>query len=248
MFSRRSQRTSRGRSGPAGPPLLTNGLPAAIVREWWRADTGLSQSGGLASAWTGMITGSAFSNAGGATQPAYTASDATLNNQPTLTGDGVGTYFQTTTFLPDRPGTRPNLVVLVLKQNGWTGTRRIYGTTAASGYVLYQNGLTPNIAQFNGSNANDNTGATIGSWFRVAAYYSNTTADYLLVGGGAPVTGASAGNSAPTTGFTIFASNALTLFSSVSIAEIMFLNRDWTAAEKIRHDAYITARYGAGLT
>ena len=75
--------------GPTWTPADMNG-----IQYWWRADLGVTLSGGTVTAWEDQIAGKTLIQEGGsATAPDYVASDTTMNNQAAIEfGNGGATF------------------------------------------------------------------------------------------------------------------------------------------------------------
>lgn len=64
---------------------------SVTLRAWYRPDLGLTEAGGLVSAWldqSGQGDANRNQSAAGAARPGYTASDAAYGNKPVVTGNG----------------------------------------------------------------------------------------------------------------------------------------------------------------
>lgn len=74
-------------SGVSWTPESMNG-----ITHWWRADLGVTLSGGTVTQWTDQISGKNLTQEGSSTAPDYVSSDATMNNQPAIEfGNGGAT-------------------------------------------------------------------------------------------------------------------------------------------------------------
>lgn len=226
-------------TGGASPPSTPLTILGAAVLQWSRGDVGTNSS------WTDQSgNGRHYTQAVGAAQPTFDATGGP-NSTPIFTFDGTSDFMQATGFaLPD-PGTTPTLMYAVLRQNGWTATRRIFGDSAGFRLVLYQNATTPRLRMTAGVDCPENAAATIASWVRLICYFSDTTSDYLTIKG-TTVTGTSAASAAGVD--RQLGASAGINFASFSIAELVHVNRNLTGPELTAMDAMVTARYGAGLT
>ena len=249
MISRRPDvRFNRGRIGtassaaPPSTPLTILGSTNLV--QWCRADLGVTI--GASFAWSDQSGHAAdYANAVAAAGPSLTASDATLNNQSTLTFNGTTQSCDATLLLP-APGTTPVFVWWVLKQNAWTITRSIFSDTAGSRHLIFQQTASPGMGMADTTQVNNNTAGTVGSWFRGAAQFTNSVADYLKIGA-TKVTGANAGNTVGGGTRRIATNSAGSLFTSVSLAEILYYKGTPSAQQLLDLDTYCTGRYGAGL-
>lgn len=257
MFSRRPAlaqnrgRTAAGRVVSGALPSTPLGLVSSVaVKAYWQADLGTAISTGV-SAWADQSgNGFALTQGGGGTlEPAYSASDATLNNLPTITADGVQQTLASTTLTMPTPGTTPSWFWAVLKQVTWSGGvgRRWWGAAGGGNrLIVFNTGVTPQSAAHNAVTGPLNAGATIGSWIRAEAYFSNTVSDYLKLAG-TSVTGTATGNNIPTAGFTLFANGVGTQFSNIAIYALGIWLGQPTAGEKSALDAWVTAKCGGGV-
>ena len=81
-------------SGVSWTPEDMNG-----ITHWWRADLGVTTSGGTVTQWTDQISSKNLTQEGGSTAPDYVSSDSTMNNQPAIEFGNGGT---TTDALSDQ--------------------------------------------------------------------------------------------------------------------------------------------------
>lgn len=231
---------------PSGTVVTPLTILGSALLQWHRADQGVTIATGV-SQWNDLTANGRNSTQGtGAAQPAFDASGGP-NGTPFLNFDGTDDFLQSTGFaLPD-PTTTPSLCFLVFRQDGWTAGDRIFGDSGGFRLVLYQNpGAAPFLRITATVDGVANNGAAIGTWVFGLAYFSDTTADYLQLKGGAKATGtsvASLGGINRQIGCSGSAS-----FCDFSLAEYGWVNRDLTAPELAQMVAYIDARYGAGLT
>jgi hypothetical protein len=236
-------------SGPAAASTAAADTPLTILGasnllQWCRADLGVTI--GVGFTWADQSGHAAdYANAVAAAGPSLTSADATLNNQSTLTFNGTTQSCDAPLALPV-PGTTPVFIWWVLKQNGWTSTRAIFGDTAGSRHFIFQQTASPGIGMADTTQVNNNTAGTIGSWFRGRAQFTSSTSDYLKIGA-TTVTGASAGNFVGGGTRRIATNQTGTGFTSVSLAEVLFYTGTPSAQQLSDLDTYCTNRYGAGL-
>lgn len=222
-----------------GAPTFASALGADLL-QWCRADLGVTQSGGLVSNWSDLGTlGHAYS-ATSTARPTWGAT-AGPNSTPAITFDGAANILSCATLNLPAPGTTPVWIWLMARQDSWTSTRRLFGAASGSNSTLlaYQNGSSPQIMQYAGANANTITTAAVGVWCALQFYFSNSTADFTKVNDDAPVTGASAGNTA-STGRALGGVNG-GLFSAISVAEIVIAK---ALPQQSTISAIRLARYG----
>lgn len=223
---------SRSRSGSLRPFSPSN-ITGAI--DWWRADAGYTGA-----AWLGQKAGNDLAQAV-AGQRGTSASDATLNNLTTLTLDGTDDYRRCTTVAPAAPGTTPTFIYMLVKHVAWVSGDALHAGGAGA-FAVQPIGVTPALVISNPTNVNSNTGATVGSWKRIEASFTNTVGDFLHCGS-TMVQGANAGNNAGSQ-ITIGANNGLTAFASMVIYFYLVGNALPTVSELISLDGYLADRIG----
>jgi hypothetical protein len=254
MFSRRpGHRFNRGRiatvaGASSPPPVIPSPLDiyGADLYQGLRGDLGITIVTGV-NAWADQSgKGNNAIQGTGTAQPLYTANDATLNNQPTVTADGANDVLASAGLTLDL-ATEDFYFCAILKQVSWTASDAI----SSGGGVLVprvgQSGVSPGLAQLASVVTNINNAGTVGSWFRVEAFFSTTVGtSYLKVGGtqvqtGNPGTGTRTSSS-------LFAATAA-LFSNTSMAEFFVVKRAIgsgpTGGERTNADAYLQSRYPA---
>jgi hypothetical protein len=212
----------------------------------WHAGSDVTLNVSAVSSWTDLSgKGNHSIQATGAAQPAYAATDATLNNQPTVTGDGSNDVLTCATLTCNLT-TDDFYICFILKQNAWTSGRRISSGTGGTVPRLAQGGTTPTLQANAASGANDNTGAPIGTWVRgevlwsTAAGASYTKFGSTVVQTGNPGTGSRTSSS-------LFADPAAVYWSG-AIAECFVVKRAAgtggpTPVERAAVDAYLQAKY-----
>ena len=248
-FNRRpGARNNRGRipaqpvsSGPAPTTPLT--IFGANTTQWIRSDLGVSLNGSTVSNWADQSgNGNHYTQASAPLQPAYSASDATLNNLPTVTGDGVDDLMASALSLA-APGTTKVWIWSVLKQVSWTANDRLLGGDTVEGMLLYQLTASPNIRQFDGSNGNQLTALAVGSWGAVAAYYDGAATSSIQLNDNVPVSGTTPGNTA-CTGRRIFA-GITAATGNVALAELAIITGITPSAGQLSQmSGYRLGRYG----
>ena len=133
---------------------------------------------------------------------------------------------------------------MVVKSITWTNLDRIVGDDGASRHIVYQEGITPQIAQFVTAAQNNNSGLAVGTWGAVQAYFSASTADFVAINDAAPVTGASSGDGAGSGSRTIGGDGTAGRFGNIAIAELVYANALPNAGQLAAMAAYRRARYG----
>lgn len=232
-------------SVPTGTAL--DAVASGKVLQYIRADLGVTKDGSnRVSEWKDQFAGLHYTQGTSESQPLFLATGGP-NGTPAIQLDDAARKMLSTLDLP-APGTTPTYIWLVMRQDAWTDTKYIVTGGSANHMNLWQRNIggggSPDIRQYNGSHAHINSAATIGSWFRIDAYFSNTTSDRIQIGS-TTVTGENAGNINPV------ANRALGDLASASalitVCDLMYLNELPSATEKTALDNYVTTRYGAGL-
>lgn len=132
---------------------------------------------------------------------------------------------------------------IIARQISWQSNGSLCGGAASASATIMSLGLvTPQLSQFNGTQANVNANMTPGAWVRVKALFSNTTGDYLQFGPlGGRVTGANAGPSTET-GWQIFTRQSFG-WGNFAIAAVVVAAAAPTGPEQAALDAYGAARW-----
>jgi hypothetical protein len=226
-------------AAPSTPLTIVSSVP---FRLWVRADLGITIGTGV-SAWADQSgNGNSFTQGTGGSQPTLTAADATLNNLPSVGFDGVDDTMQSALALA-APGTTPFFIWGICKQRSWTGNESL---VSGSGALLQiaQNTASPGIAGFDGTVSPVNNALAVNAWGRLEASFQNTAADYVRLIA-TTVTGIM-GNSANTS-VNLGARGGTILFADCAWAELFITLGTPSVGERAALDAYVTARYGAGL-
>lgn len=240
MFRRPGARFNRGRV--ATQPQITPRTILGSLAWWVRSDLGITIGTGV-SAWADQSgNGVNFTQASASLQPALIA--GALNGRPVVRSDGVDDYM-TATWPRVSPGTQPFYIWAVMSQLAWTGG--FIGDFSAAGFMLRPNGgVSPQLQQFNGTYVNLNGGATLGSYFRVEAQFTNSTSDYFKIGS-TLASGGNAGNGAGSGTLSLFSFIPGSGFGQFAFAEIFAFLGTPTAGQRSALDNYCTNLYGAGL-
>lgn len=230
---RRPVRSSQKPASGGGVSPLSIFLSTPPVA-WWRGDLGATNVAGSCTALADQSGGGKNLTplVGG---PVITAADATLNNKQTL-GFGTNLSLRNAAFAISTPF----YYVGVVKPLTWNNTVVIFGDTlnANRGQVAYAGG-SPNMFQNNGTFVNG-AASTLGTWQRIRSSYTNSVADSLKVGSGAPTTGSNALNNSPgTLGFNGDAGSPGA--GTFQMWEWVVLAGTPTAGELAAYDAYVTA-------
>jgi hypothetical protein len=239
-------------------PQSQNSTPISITIDEWllswvagskllqyiRADLGVTKDGSnRVSAWSDQHSSAKhYAQGTAANQPLYLATGGP-NSKPAVQLDDAARRMNAALALPT-PGTTPTLIWGIMRQAAaWVNSARFVAPTTNLSHLIYQQGTTPTVRNYNAGNGQVNNGAATGTWYRWKAWFENATTDYLLVGT-TNATGISCGNNSSADrnlGNTVGAS------ALCSFAELAYANADWSAQETTDVAAYVTRRYGAGL-
>ena len=213
-------------------------VAGADLLQWCRPDLGLTI--GVGFDWQDQHTSNKdYTNAAAAAGPSLNATDGP-NSTAALVFDGAAQSCTAALQLP-APGTTPTLVWMLLRQDAWVSNENVI--SGNGGPVIRQSNSSPNLRLFNGSLAGENSQAGIGVWRRVAAWYSNSTSDFIRVRA-TTTTGTSAGNNADSTAQRRLGANAgLTTFTAMSIADIVYA-KPANQADALTMVALLDSDYG----
>jgi hypothetical protein len=184
--------------------------------------------------------GSVFVQATGGKQPTINASDATLNNRSTVSGDGISKEM----FSVGVTIAASFSLYAVIKYSAFAVNDRMVDNggrctllgQGAPSVVLFENGLnTPINNGFGGA----------GAWKRVIMQEQNTAADRLVIGS-ATATGVALGRTASTGGLALFGSGG-GFFANASLAELILTDGPMSAGEYANMDIYASSRYLASI-
>jgi hypothetical protein len=187
-----------------------------------------------------QVNSGSAAQATGSLQPAYTASDATLNNRATIRGDGVDDYLNDTALNLPAPGTTNIWIHIVFKPRTWTSGDHIFGCNVTAYRFGQLAGATPQHYFSNGT-ISAQISPTLNTWQRGEIFLSNSTSDYLKIGA-TTVTGTNLGNTDPAAGFFLFARNVAG-YADVDIARIIITQGKPTAGEISDLDTRLSSYY-----
>lgn len=238
--------TTKWPSSASWPPSgIFDIIPLSAIVEWWRSDLSVDQGSTLS--WTGQKAGVVLSQGTAASKPAYGA-DAAFNGRPSFTADGTNDSLNSTLTVP-APGTTPRYYWFIFKVTSAstpaTTNSLFCGKTNICEEVAQLN-TTGQLAGYNGTALTTalaaNTSARMGE-----AYFSNSTSDRFSIGTNPSnsVTGVNTGNTQDASGWGLFSRGGTDSFFSGSLAEILIMNRDRTAAEFALLSQYAASLYTA---
>lgn len=205
------------------------------IAHWYRADQGITIATGV-SQWNDLIGTSHLLQATGANQPAYNATDAAYNNQPTVQSTAVNMFMAAAGVVTSQPFT----LWMVGQIN--TSGMVVLALAAGAPYIVSSSG---NAAIFGGSVLNSLTSVT--SKRAVLATFNGATSfigvDNWLSGGTSGAAGASAG-----TAIGAFAQSDGLAGATGKLAEVIIQAGTPTPDERAAMAAYFLDRYGITVT
>jgi hypothetical protein len=249
--------SSRGPLTPAYNPVTALGN----VVLWLRPDLGLTQSGGLVTAWADQSgVGDANRNFAPVNdKPAFSASDALYNNQPT-----IGTFNTAGTDNSCRlksaaawSATYTTFSLIIVGHATGSGIRYFSSSTAGDRLSILKSTAAGNVAYLTG----------VGTEVGVTAVSTATPRLMIAeVNGGTPANGKMYADSvsastamnasgslgaAPFVLGTYMGANLATTWGVDRIAEVLVISGLWSALsaqQKSDYAAYINTRYGKAIT
>jgi len=211
----------------------------AGVAHWYRSDLGVTQSGGFVSQWSDQIGTAHLVQGTGANQPAYNATDAAYNNQPTLQSTAVNMFLASGAAA----STQAFTIWLVGEFSTASGTMVGLVVGASARPAIYRAGGNVTI------DANTVLGSGVSSAAKHATLgvYNGGSSfvgvDNWLTGGVSGAAGAANGIA-----IAVFAYTNGTFGTVGKCAEMIIQSGTPTAAEKTAMAAYFTARYAVTIT
>jgi hypothetical protein len=218
-----------------GDPLLI--FRASNVLQWVRADLGITIGTGV-STWADQnTTANNYVQATGGKQPVYNINDATLNNLPSLTFDGVNDELIDSGFTLPAPGTTPTCILMVAKINSFTTNGCLVSDSSGVGSGCIIEFPSANNLQLQSGSATSSVSTATNTWVRIRANLTDSTADLLRVGA-TQTTGNNSGNTI-NAGRAIASAGGLA-FGNITVFELVYLNYIPSATQLAAYDAYIT--------
>lgn len=214
---------------------ITGGQTPAL---WTRYGQGITESGGLVSAWADQSgNGRDLLQATGTNQP-------TLDADSSILFDGVDNFMQVA-FTLDQPVTRYSLN----KQVAWSSASRLMdGGPSGAQVSLSQSGTTPRILTTAGSTSSVRSPA-LGTWFVAAECLNGAASSFQVVGGGTveTITTGDYGANNPT-GLTVGAGRTGgSNFCNFAVKEIIVFHAAHDAATRARVIRYLAQVGGLSI-
>lgn len=230
------------------PPSIFDDIP---FRFWLRGDSVTLDAGGTEAAQLddkimgGGHTAVHFSQATETAQPSYAAAGGP-NGTPIVTGDGSNDIL-ISTWTPGQPATVPRWCWYVVRPNSPASNSGLSGCGGGTRQAIRW--ITTGPAwQLNVSTAPFTVPATNNTWGLLLVYISGSADDYLEWRGNRITPGTTAGNLAGVSPLRLFAYSGSGV-GAFSVAEYGELIGAQPTSDQINEfKAYVTARYGAGLT
>jgi hypothetical protein len=238
---------------------LTNGstVPAPLAAyganlAQWHNGANVTLNGPTAVASMTDLSGNGLTSvqATGVAQPLYTALDATIDNQPSVTADGTNDVL--TSALTVDLAIHDFYICFLFKQAGvWTSGDQLTAGPGLPARVQQGSGVSPMMSQGAAGTANINGGAPIGTWVRGEALFSLTAGlSYLKLGATTVQTGnPGIGNRSSSAIFALVSS----LFGNFGLAEIYFVKKAAgsggpTVAERnLAANTYLQGKYPSAV-
>ena len=227
-----------------GASWAPSALSGALA--WFRADTGVTDVGGKASAWTNRIAGDANTNLAQGTaglRPTINAADAAYNNQATLTG-GATIYMASLAWAA--PLAQPFTWFAVGNDSGAAGSEYyIEGNIdGVSRSILGAEILSGAYGTYSGSQIV--SGARGASPRMIGGINNGVSSSLFIDSMTAATTGDTGANGI--TGLTAFASFAGTANIIGKLAEIIICSGAMSAGDRALLRTYLNTRYAMSIT
>lgn len=163
-----------------------------------------------------------------------------------VSGDGSARFIRNIVWDPTVPGTTPMYWRMIARLNTWTDGAHLWGGVTAYRLALVCTTTTPSITIRN-TTVGPLTAMTLATWFRIEAYYSNSTSDLIKVGATSN-TGTIVGNNDQSS-HALFGITSGTFLCHCDIAKLeIFTGGLPTADERAAMDASDTTYYGGTVS
>jgi hypothetical protein len=216
--------------------------PADItsIVSWYRADLGVTTATGVSN-WADQVGSNDLSQATGAAQPTFNASDADFNSNPSMTFDGSDDILGNAAFT----GSDGFFVFLAFTQETWNSNDIIIGfRDSGNDLELFQSlgGSSPQVSFRMDGTYLPLVSPTLSTPFILTGFKA-TGDQFITLNDGAEVTSTTANTVAP---------NALSLGgalhkgaqkANIKVAEFGYCSAEPTTDEKASLKAYLNARY-----
>jgi len=222
----------------SGPIAILGSAPA-----WWvdaSAGTLVDAGGGLASSWTDSSGNGVNFTFGAGQRP--TIATSFLNSKTVARFDA--TTFGSAAYTSPTPGTQASYLFAVFRLVSNIPSSRLLSLGSASGASAIYVSAGPSINDYNGLVGGFTNNLTLGTWYRLEVYRSNSASDYVQANG--------AGASVNPCGNTAQVGNIITLNGdagggnngNADIAEFFEWIGTPTAPQRAQLAAYSLAKWG----
>lgn len=217
---------------------------------WFRSDLNVSTSGGSVDTWGEQKVGASRNITNTSTaRPTFTASDATLNNLPTVNFARASSQVLKATsgynWLPN--GTAGGYYYrAIVKQTTWISGQAIFGCGSNTVFALT---ATPSV-RMNATTAsvNSNANLVLTTWRRLEVFFNNSAPnDFLKIGATLAQAGSTAGVGTTSALFGLGGIAAGTSNWDGAIAEFCCTLGLPSSGERTALDSLDSTRYGAGV-
>jgi len=231
----------------APPTSVQEVIPAANIVAGWDAAVTTNDGTSVSEMFDVSGNGFALTQATAGFQPLIQPAGGP-NGNPSVLFDGVDDFLFNAALNLPAPGTTPTYLWVIMRQVSWGPAPDFNTFTESSGtggIDFYQTGVTPQLQQYNGIDANSTVGAPVGVYKRIAVLFTNSTSDYIQAGS-SQSTGVNSGNLDSGPGITVGAGFDGTYgWMNVELCEFWIFNAEPTALQKTQLNAYAASRYGA---
>jgi hypothetical protein len=237
-------------AGGGGGATWGTTITSVPFEAWFRSDLNVSVSGGSVDTWGEQKVGASrnISNTSTA-RPTFTASDATLNNLPTVNFARASAQVLKATsgynWLPN--GTAAGYYYrAIVKQTTWLSGQAIFGCGSNTVFALT---ATPSV-RMNATTAsvNSNANLVLTTWRRLEVFFNNSAPnDFLKIGATLAQAGSTAGVGTTSALFGLGGVAAGTSNWDGAIAEFCCTLGLPSSGERTALDSLDSTRYGAGV-
>lgn len=206
---------------------------------YFRADQGITESGGLVSQWDDL-SGNSRNLTESTNKPTYSASGGP-NSTPTLVFDGTNDQLTATGFTSF--GSSQKHVYMIIKQVTWNSGDFIYRFDPTNESVR-QDGTTPDLKQDDGATAGNTVSPTLGTYYLLQSFHNGTSTSFQQLNNGSAVTGTDPGNIGGSTDFYLAADDAGGRQTNIEVCELAIYSTQVTGSNATEVLSYFQTRYG----
>lgn len=204
-----------------------------------QSNLGITLNGSNVSQWNDQSSNAYhFTQGTAANQPAYSA-QATINGLPALTFDGSNDVL---TNAASHASGATIWTWGVYRINSWVSGRILFGGAVG----IWMGPSSPSVQQVISTGHNTVNPGAVGTWFRAAALFNNSTTDYLHAGA-TTTTGSSNGAVGAFTAASLGGTTTPSLWASCSIAAHLMTIGEPNSTEKAALDLAVRQKYGTSV-